>query len=395
MSDIDVDELAGDLPEFDVPEKSGGRSRQEERIIAGFEEIQAFVEKHGRAPLHGADRDIFERIYAVRLDRLRALAECRAILEPLDHQNLLAGDAVPTGLSAGDVDVDDLAQELSGGDNADLTALRHVRASSEKRAAQEIADRTRCRDFDAFKPLFDKAQCELAEGIRTARPFVRDAGFSKAEIKQGQFFILGGQTAYVAAMGEPIKAPNGETDARLRVIYSNGTESDLLLRSLQRALYKDDGGRRISEPVAGPLFADRSEDGDESSGTLYVLRSRSTDPRIAAHREVLHKIGVTGGSVERRIANAALDATYLMAEVDVVATYELFNVDRTRLENLIHRIFGAARLDVTITDRLGNPIVPREWFLVPLAVIDAAVERIRDGTITDYRYDVTTARLLK
>src|SRR3546814_4879427 len=103
--------------------------------------------------------------------------------------------------------------------------------------------------------------------------------FSSDLIKEGEFFILGGQTAYVAEVGEPFKAPNGESDARLRVIYSNGTESNLLLRSLQRALYKDDASRRVSEPSAGPLFAGESDDGDLASGTIYVLRSKSDKDR--------------------------------------------------------------------------------------------------------------------
>jgi T5orf172 domain len=166
--------------------------------------------------------------------------------------------------------------------------------------------------------------------------------FAQPEKKGGrpQFFILGGQTAYVAEIGELFKAPNGESDARLRVIYSNGTESDLLLRSLQRALYKDEAGRRITEPIAGPLFADKNEDGDQASGTIYVLRSKSDHPTVAAHRDILHKIGVTSGSVERRIAKARLDPTFLMADVEVLATYELFNINRTKLENVIHRVFS-------------------------------------------------------
>ncbi len=180
--------------------------------------------------------------------------------------------------------------------------------------------------------MFDQVQAELKSGVRTTRPFVKDAGFLKAEITAGQFFILGGQTVYVAEVGEPIKAPNGETDARLRAIYSNGTESNILLRSLQRALYKDETGRRITEPTAGPLFADETDDGDLASGKIYVLRSKSENPLVAQNRDLIHKIGVTGGSVERRIANAKFDATFLLADVEIVATYELFNINRTKLE---------------------------------------------------------------
>lgn len=375
--------------------KENGRTARDERVIAGFEEIQRFVDQYGHAPQHGEDRDIFERLYAVRLDRLRGLADCRALLETLDHQGLLA-NAAPSAVGFSEqVDDDELLAQL-GVDVAaptDITELRHVRSAAEKRVAEEIANRQRCQDFEHFKPLFERVQNDLRTGLRTTRPFVKDAGFLKAEIKAGQFFILGGQTAYVAEVGEPFRAPNGEMDARLRVIYSNRTESDLLLRSLQRALYKDEAGRRISDPTAGPLFSDQNEEGDEASGTVYVLRSKADHPTVAAHRDLLHKIGVTGGDVARRIANARLDPTFLMADVEVVATYELYNINRTRLENIIHRVFGPARLDIEIKDRFGQQIIPREWFLVPLFVVDEAIEKIRDGTITDYVYDPKTASL--
>ncbi len=160
-------------------------------------------------------------------------------------------------------------------------------------------------------------------------------------------------------------------------------------------LLEDEAGRRITEPSAGPLFSSETDEGDKASGTIYVLRSKSQLPAIAESRDLIHKIGVTSGSVERRVANAKLDPTYLMADVEIVATYELFNINRTKLENLIHRIFDPARLDIEIKDRFGHPIVPREWFLVPLFVIDDAVEKIKDGTITGYVYDPRSAGLVK
>ena len=124
-----------------------------------------------------------------------------------------------------------------------------------------------------------------------------------------------------------------------------------------------------------------------------MLRSLSNHPFVAEHRELIHKIGVTGGKVETRIANAEKDATYLLAEVEIVATYKLHNLNRTKLENIFHRVFGAAQLDLTIEDRFGNPVKPREWFLVPLHVIDEAVQRIRDGSITAVVDDPKMARM--
>lgn len=387
---IDLNELREELAEYAVPKREGGRSVREERIIAGFEEIQRFVEGHGRTPQHGEDKDIFERLYAVRLDRLRAMDECRALLAPLDHQGLLSGAEIAQADSVESMGDEELLAELEGAAGpSDITELRHVRSRAEIRAAEEIANRERCEDFDRFQPLFQQAESELKSGVRQTRPFGRDAS-----VTTGNFFILGGQLVYVAEMGDVFRTPNGEPDARLRVIYSNGTESNLLLRSLQRALYKDQAGRRLTDPNAGPLFSETWEEDDIESGTIYVLRSLSSHPFVAEHRELIHKIGVTGGKVESRIANAAHDATYLLAEVEVVASYKLAGVNRTKLEGIFHRIFAPAQLDLTIQDRFGHPVRPREWFLVPLHVIDEAVRRILDGSITDVVYDPKTARLV-
>lgn len=395
--EIDLDALAEQLADFAPPEKKTGRSAREERIIAGFEEIQRFVDEHGHAPRHGEERDIFERLYATRLDRLRAQEDCRAILEQLDRQGLLDANAIAVTDDPADMDTDALLAELEGSlGTPEITELRHVRTAEEKRAAEEIANRERCADFATFKPLFDQVQRELETGIRASRPFEL-----KAEIRPGAWFIVGGQKAYVAEMGEIFTNAQARTDARLRVIFDNGTESNMLMRSLQRALHKDEAGRRITDPEAGPLFvreepspfSGEPQDDDLASGTIYVLRSKSEHPVVAANREVLHKIGVTGGDVQKRIANAKLDATFLLADVEVVATYTLYNINRTKLENLIHRVFEPARLNIEIKDRFGNPVIPREWFLVPRFIVDEAVERIADGTITDYIYDHKTARL--
>lgn len=391
MTTLSDDELLDALGVDIAPQKTATHTPREERIIAGFEDIQRFFAANGHAPLHGDNHDIFERLYAVRLDRLRALPEAQTLLAPMDTDGLLTA-STGTQLSAIDtLDDESLLEELGVTAVAedDITVLKHVSSHEERQAAEEVANRTPCKDFERFKPLLEVAQADLDAGRRQTRRFGRDAS-----IADGSFFILGGQLVYVAETGETIKAPNGESDARLKVIYSNGTESNLLRRSLQRALYKDDAGRRLTDPNAGPLFSDNWEDDDIESGTIYVLRSLSDHPFVAEHRELIHKIGVTGGKVETRIANASHDATYLLADVEVIATYKLAEINRTKLERLFHRIFAPAQLDLTIHDRFGHPVRPREWFLVPLAVIDEAVQRIHDGSISEVAYDPKTARLI-
>lgn len=393
MSDLDLDDLRAELDEFSTDKKDAtSRSPREERIIAGFEDIERFFEQHGCPPAHGEANDIFERLYAVRLDKIRSSEECRSVLAGLDKHGLLEGQPIIKNHVLDDLEDDEILAELGALNtgNNDITKLTHVRTRAEIKAAEEIAQRAPCLDFAKFKPLFMQIQEDLKSGVRQSRRFKEDA-----QIKQGEFFILGGQKVYVAEMGEVIKAPNGATDARLRVIYDNGTESDLLMRSLQRALYKDEAGRRITDPSAGPLFSDEEEEGDIDSGTIYVLRSKSDHPLIKEHRDVIHKIGVTSGDVSKRIANAKLDPTFLMADVEVIATYELSNINRVKLENLIHRFFETAKLNIEIKDRFGNPIIPREWFLVPLFVIDEAVEKIKDGSIVDFFYDAKQGKVLR
>ena len=246
-----------------------------------------------------------------------------------------------------------------------------------------------CGDFDQFKPFFDRVQRELEAGQRRAVKYGDYAG-----IKKGDVFILEGQKVIVDDVGDEFVTGYGRPDRRLRVVYDNGTESGLLLRSLQRALYKDKTSRRITEPGFGPLFSDIEEEDDLATGYIYVLRSKSDHPFVAANRSVVHKIGVTGGDVDSRVANAKKDPTYLLADVEIVATFKLVNVNRRALEALLHKLFGCARLDLELKDRFGAHVEPREWFLVPLPVIDEAIQRIKDGTIGGFRYDRETVRLV-
>jgi hypothetical protein len=392
MAELNDDELLDALGVEVAPIKAASRTPFEERIIAGFEDIQRFYEEHKRQPVNSEGLDIFERLYAVRLEQLRKLPEARAVLVEFDTHNLL-GAPVTNALIIDELSEDALLAELGVSAEPtsanDITVLRHVRSNAERQAADEIADRTPCKDFKNFKPLFEQAERELKSDARKALRFGRDAN-----IQLHDFFILEGQFAYVAEMGETIKMQTGHNDARLRVIFGNGTESNLLLRSLQKALWKDETGRRLTSTDMGPLFADQAEPEDIESGTIYVLRSHSMHPYVTEHRELIHKIGVTGGKVETRISGAEKESTYLLAGVEVIATYKLHNINRVKMENLFHRIFSSAQIDISIDDRFGNPVKPREWFLVPLQVIDEAVKRVKDGTIADVVYDPMTAQFV-
>jgi len=393
MSEIDDESLMRELaPDFGVEEKVVGKSALEQRILAGFEEIERFVEQNGHLPRHGEDRDIFERLYAVRLDRLRQSPECRAVLKDADRRGLL-GEAPTLALPAAD-ELDDTELQAALGDlasNNDVTNLVHVRSHEDRKAAEDIAQRQPCADFEAFRPIFDQVQRELESGERQTEVFRHNG-----KLEPGDLFILSGQKVLVAGAAAVTEKDYGREDQRLRVIFENGTESNLWLRSLQRALYKDDRNRRILVRTAesATLFSEEIADGDLASGTIYVLRSMSDHAFVAEHRNLIHKIGVTGGEVKPRISNAKKDPTYLLADVEVVAEYKLVNINRKALESLLHKFFGAARLDMQLKDRFGFHVEPKEWFLVPLAAIDEAIERIKDGSLGRFRYDAESARLV-
>jgi T5orf172 domain len=386
-------ELLAELGVDLAPEQSGQHSAKEERIIAGFEEIERFVAEQGRLPQHGEEHDIFERLYAVRLDKLRESEECRAVLEPLDSRGLL-DIKTDTSLTP-EVEIDDEALLMSLGidpaSDRDVTQLTHVRSRQEIKAAEEIAQRTPCQDFDRFKPIFDQVQRDLKKGARQTIKYQDNAAINPDDL-----FILNGQKILIAEMDKPFITDSGLPNCRLRAVYDNGTESDYLLRSLQRALNKDKTSRRITNPDLSslPLFSSQIAAADDlATGYIYVLRSQSDHPFIVEHRSIIHKIGVTGGDVKSRIANAKKDPTYLLANVEIVATFKLANINGQKLEALLHKIFDNARLELALPDRFGMTVQPREWFLIPLEVIEEVIEKIKEGTLDQFRYDLKTANL--
>lgn len=368
---------------------------RQERIIAGFEEIQRFVDEHNRAPLHGEDRDIFERLYAVRLDRIRASQECVELLRSMDPQGLL--DASGNAPKFGDDATDDELLEALGVDAApagedDVTNLTHVRPRAEVNAAEEVAQRTPCVDFEKFKPIFEQVQQELDSGLRKTS---KHQEIFNPDV--GEMFIVYGQKALIAERKEKFTNEHKRMDRRLRVIYDNGTESNLLLRSLQRALIGDPAGRQILPPESKglPLFADQIDEEDAQSGHVYVVRSLSQHPYIAEHRKLIHKIGVTGQDIKKRIAGAKKDPTFLLADVELVESYKLANINRSKLERLLHQFFAEARIDMELNDRFDEKVEPREWFLVPLPNIRQAIEMMMSGEIERFRYDRSTASVVE
>lgn len=397
MADISDDDLLSELGIDLAPVKQVTYTAKEERLISGFEEIIQFYKKNQRVPSNSNDADIFERLYAVRLNQLRKLPEALSLLEDFDQHNLLnSSTSEPSDMSELEDNhlLSELGIEVESNDN--ILVLQHVRSRKEREVSELIATRKVCLDFPIFNEVFIQVEKDLKQGLRLTKPFGKDAS-----IQLNDLFILEGQIVYVAEIGDFFKAPNGENDARMRVIYSNGTESNLLMRSLKKALHDDIAGRRILVAKnTGPLFSSNNllepdMDSEVKSGSIYVLRSLSDNEFIKANRHVLHKIGVTTGNVNKRITEARKDPTYLLADVELVATYSLpENIVPQKLEKLIHKVLQSAQLDIVIADRFGNPVKPKEWFLVSLNIINDIIEHIKNSSIETVCYDAEKAQLI-
>lgn len=379
------DVLSDDDDLLDVKISSSVSSTEEQRVLALFEEVNTFMDRFGRKPGDTNTPSITERGLKMKLEGLLRNPEHHSFLKTYDRHHILKESAEPLPQTLDEIlDMDD---DLLTTPQDDIFKMVHARPSIAK--TDKVSERVMCRDFEQFKPLFEQCMEDLNSGKRRTVKFRKEQ-----EISAGEFFILNGIIVYVAEVGET-HIRNGKKNARLRLIFDNGTEGNNLLRSLATELYKDENGRRVSSPDAGPLFDEVPQEGDTQTGMIYVVKSLSRDPEIRKLDGLLHKIGFTSGKMEIRIQNAKDDPTFLMASVHPVATYTLYNINKVKLEHLLHNFFAKARLDIDITDRFGKKIKPREWFLVPQETIAEAISRLKDGSIVDHEYDPDSGKLRK
>jgi hypothetical protein len=389
-------------PKSVVPTRSG----EQEIIIAQFLAINAFMDAHGVEPgstENGRNPDLSECTLEGNLEAFRGDDELRRVLSPYDRHRLLRaaslGAPIPTTVD------EILASEdpLLCGPADEIFVLRHVAnpAIEKVNAPTEIAKRRPCPDFERFAPLFAELKADLESGSRVSKRFERETS-----VVPGSSFLLNGILSYVADVDD-VQRRRNDKETRIRVIFDNGMEGNHLLRSFARMLYEDENGLQIVESaprvngplfggvghVSGPLFTgqpDKDEFG-EVRGTVYIVESLSEDPDIVALRGRLFKIGFTTLAIESRLADAEKDPTFLCAKVRLRATYET-NFSPRKLEQLLHQFFAHANLQIEVA--LGRRVVPKEWFVVPLDLVEEAVTRILDRSIVNYRYDAVSRKIL-
>lgn len=352
-----------------------------ERLKASFLEIVDFVEKNNREPFANK-ADIKEMMLYSRLSGLRQDAEKIDALKDHDHLGLLSNSKSIESLE--DIfDDDDIGLLTDSAD--DIFSLKNVPASrSIENTPDYKAKRKPCKNFSKFEPLFVKCQKELSVGFRKLTPFS-----SGSQIGIGEFFVLKGVLVYVASEHERENQPGaelGKMNDRLHCIFENGTESDMLRRSLSARLYEGNG-LRVSANVK-ELFQTQEQitSADQNTGFVYVLKSLSEKPDIKSLKN-LYKIGFSRGPVEDRIKKAQTEPTFLMAPVSIVATYQCYNFNPQRLEQILHTFFGSACLQIEITDSKGITCYPKEWFIAPLDIVNSAIQLLISGDIRNFRYN--------
>ncbi len=369
----------------------------DETLVNRFNEINDFVTTNNKEPTENKaninELMLFKRLASIRNND----KQCHALIDYDTHGllTIMQKAAEPTAVYIAEqkpiTSIDDIFDDddlgLLSDEEDSIFNVRHVPQKIDMPA--RIAKRKRCRDFEKYEDIFKQCHHELKNGEREAYPFT-----GEQQIQKGQFFILNGIMCYVSDMGKR-KKKKGKVNARLHLIFENGTESGMLLRSLATELYKDDTGRRIlpkNENVLDELAGITTD--DQSTGYIYILQSLSDNPDINSIDD-LYKIGYSTVSIKKRVANAANEATYLMAPVKIVSGYQCYNMNAQKFENLIHTLFGRACLDIEIADRDGNLCRPREWFDVPLKSIELAIQLLINGEIVNYRYDASKREVVE
>jgi hypothetical protein len=318
-----------------------------DRAVEVVGRINAFFDETGAEPVSEPGRSVRERMLANELAGLRA---SRANLEGLasyDTHRLVFGgtsiaDPLDDPLLSDGLDIFEVRDELKPMARPDF-----------------VADRRPCPDFERFEPLLERIRKAVEEGTRKPQPFRQE------RVELGELFVLKGQLIHVADLRDEHRR-NGKPDARLRVIFDNGTESNLLMSSLVRRLYEDKDARRIGMSDAGPLFE------GARTGFVYVLRSRSDKPEVQG----LLKVGTTSGAVEDRIARAETQGAFLFAPVEIVETYELMGYSAKEAEQRIHRALRPYHIALRVTGPDGRSFSSVEWFRATPELVEKVINQV-------------------
>jgi len=388
------------------PRKSNTRTA-DERLLASFQEINDFIDANNKEPEPNPANISEYQLYS-RLKSLREDLEKVEQLKPHDLHNILPEIAInevsepqskykkPKEINSIDDIFGDDSLDIFGDDDAGLFDFKHTPKDYERAQADFVARRKPCKNFDKYEQLLKDVQKDLAEGKRKLIDFKQD------NLQEKAFYVHNGVLFYLEEISISHKehykddGTRVREDGRTRCIFENGTESNMLKRSVEKILYAN--GRVVTENIdkINEGFIESFStvtDEDEEAGYIYVLKSKSTDERISSIPD-LFKIGYSKTEVEERIKNAEKEPTYLMAPVQIKSAWKCYNMNPQKLEQLLHNFFGASCLEADVYDEKGKRHTPREWFIAPFEVIEQAIELIINGKIINYKYDIENTTIV-
>jgi len=353
----------------------------DERLVSKFQEINDFYKANGREP-EANQSDIPEYQLYERLKSLREDVDKTESLKEYDEFDLLKVEEKEIN-SIDDI-FDDDSLNILGGDDEGLFNFEHTPKQKDINKADFVARRKPCKDFDKYEQKFKDVHHDLKTGRRKLIPYQE-----KQLNEAGNYFVHNGILLYLETINDLAKDRFHKDDGRTKIIFENGTESNMKLRSLGKNLLKN--GKAVTANIEQShedfikTFNDVTDEDDET-GFIYVLKSNSMDENIASISN-LHKIGYSKNDVAERIKNAEHEPTYLMASVSIVGIWQCFNMNPQKFEQLLHNFFGKTCLDLDVFDDNGKRHRPQEWFIVPIEAINQAIEMIISGVIVNYRYD--------
>jgi len=393
LDDIFNDDEFGLL---DAKAKTAVIKTDEDRLIDSFMEINNFFEKNNREP---SSTSMSEYGLLSRLKAIRENDKHKVVLKPFDKYNLLGHVEMSTPKLEDILGDDDLGLLDIDTDNS-IHVFKHTPKDSDRIKADYIAQRKpmKEKDFKKYDLMFQQVHKELKEGKRKLLDFY-DA---EDNLTEGNFYLVDGILAYLEVSKAKKVLKENKSGNRVRLegrtvtIFENGTISNLLFRSLGKAIQKN--GKAISnttESTEEKLFKNAGvvSEEDVKSGWIYVLKSKSNNPEISSIKD-LYKIGFSTSKIEARIRNASKEATYLFADVEVVDSFVCYNINVQQLENLLHRFFAKACLNIALYDKEGNRHTPREWFIVPFHIVNEVTQLISSGGIVNYKYDEKEKRVV-
>jgi hypothetical protein len=372
---------------LNVKPKTSNVKTADERLSASFEEINDFISKNEREPGPNPSNISEYQLYS-RLKNLREDDDKILALEPQDKYGLLKVEKKEIN-SIDDIFNDDLLGIFDDGEAQSLFEFKHTPREIARAEADFVARRKPCKNFKDYESNFVNIHSDLKEGKRKIIPFHYDL------LREGNYYVHNGLLLFLESVQWEKQVQKFESgihnrpDGRTKVIFENGTSSNMMFQSLYKALHFK--GKAITENADTTIeeFYENLSgvtDEDKEAGYIYVLSSKSTDPKISEIKN-LFKIGYSTTPVENRIKNAQKEPTYLMAPVQIEAEYKTFNMNTQKFEQLLHNFFGASCLNIDIWDEKLRRKMPQEWFVVPLHIIDQAIEMIITEEIIYYKYD--------